>query len=316
MKSRCGKCPRQGIQRRHSKVTRAFNKVAVLKGGPSAEREISLRSGAAVARGLREAHYEVVEVDVTTCSLNIPAGVDGVFIALHGEFGEDGQVQDILNRMGIPYTGSGVEASRAAFDKRESKRRFEAAGVPTAPWEVLAETQPRRLPLPVVVKPPRQGSTIGISRVFREEEWAAALAAARVYDRETLVEAYVPGRELTVGVLDGEALPVIEIVPPNDWYDFGAKYQSAETLYLVPAPLPGKTAAACRDAALAAFHALGCRGLGRVDFRLTADGKPVTLELNSIPGFTETSLLPKAAKAAGIGFSELCDRIMRGAATD
>lgn len=290
--------------------SRKFTNVAVLMGGPSSERAISLKSGAAVARGLQSAGYSVNQVDATGPEVRLPAGTEAVFIALHGEFGEDGTVQAQLQQQGIPYTGSGPEASRNAFDKRLSKRIFDRAGIPTAPYEILSNPAGRTLDLPVVVKPPCQGSTIGIFKVSRESEWDQAFAESIRYDGEVLVERFIPGRELTVGIIDGTALPVIEIVAPEGWYDFDAKYTKGQSRHLCPAPLEAAIEQRCKSIALSVFQALGCRGLGRVDFRLNPDGNLFVLELNNIPGFTETSLLPEAAAAAGIGFPELCRRIM------
>jgi D-alanine-D-alanine ligase len=287
--------------------------VAVLKGGVSQEREVSLRSGAAVARGLREGGYAVEEVDVHEPRLDLPAGVEAVFIALHGAFGEDGGVQAALREAGLPYTGSDPEASRLAFDKHASKVRLQAAGVPTPAWELLGPGESRTLPLPVVVKPRRQGSSFGVHRVFRETDWPAALSDALGYGSSALVEVFVDGQELTVGLVGDEALPVIEIRAPQGDYDYRAKYTAGLTQYLAPAPLAEADARLARDTALATFRALGGRGLGRVDLRRNPAGEVFVLELNTIPGFTETSLLPKAAAAAGIGFSELCCRIMESA---
>jgi D-alanine-D-alanine ligase len=290
--------------------------VAVLKGGPSSEREVSLRSGVAVASGLRAAGYDVREVDIVQPVLPPLNGVSGVFVALHGEFGEDGQVQNRLEQLHLPYTGSGPASSRTSFDKRLSKQVFVQAGIPTPRYEVLGPRSRRALPLPVVVKPPRQGSTIGVHRVFQEDEWPPALQDALRYDDEVLVETFIPGREFTVGVVGDQALPAIEIVAPDGWYDYDAKYRQGGSRHLVPAPLDAGTAGRCRQIALDTFHALGCRGFGRVDFRLQDDGALFVLELNNIPGFTETSLLPEAARAVGIGFPELCDRIMKMATLD
>lgn len=290
---------------------RSFNKVAVLKGGPSSERDVSLRSGAAVAKGLREAGYEVVEIDVVGRELNIPAGVEAVFIALHGEFGEDGGVQELLEKIGMPYTGSSPAASRTSFDKILSKKAMLAGGIPTPDYRVMTAPGPCAMPLPVVVKPARQGSSIGVHRVFQASEWDEAVRSALSYDSEIVVEAYIEGRELTVGVVDDVALPVVEIVAPSDWYSYEAKYTKGRTEYLVPAPLDEAASALCRRTGLDTFRALGCRGFGRVDIRFSPDGRPYVLELNNIPGFTETSLLPKAAAHYGLNFSQLCDRIMR-----
>ena len=293
-----------------------FKKVAVLKGGPSSERNISLKSGAAVAIGLRAAGYEVVEVDVTGRSLDLPEPVDAVFIALHGEFGEDGQIQELLEAKRIPYTGSGPKASRISFDKRLSKEVFVKEGIPTASYEVIGPNGHASLPLPVVIKPPCQGSTIGIFKISHPDEWNAALRESLKYDGEVIVETFIPGRELTVGVVGNTALPAVEILAPDGWYDFDAKYSKGHSRHLCPAPLDKKVADQARDIALQTFNSLGCRGLGRVDFRLTESGELFVLELNNIPGFTETSLLPEAAQVAGISFPALCRQIMEMATLD
>ncbi len=296
--------------------SRQFKKVAVLKGGPSSERTISLKSGAAVANGLRAAGYEVIEVDVTGRSLDLPEPVDAVFIALHGEFGEDGQIQKLLEARKLPYTGSGPDASLRSFDKRLSKKVFVEAGIPTARYETLGPDSPLTLPLPIVVKPPCQGSTIGIFKISSPGEWAAAFRESLKYDGEIIAESFIPGRELTVGVVGNTALPVIEILAPDGWYDFDAKYSKGQSRHLCPAPLDATLAKRASEIALSTFKALGCRGLGRVDFRLTEAGELFVLELNNIPGFTETSLLPEAAQAAGIDFPTLCSRIMEMATLD
>ena len=285
-------------------------------GGPSSEREVSLRSGAAVAKGLREAGYDVAEMDIRGHDVEPPAGVEAAFIALHGEFGEDGQVQAILDRRRLPYTGSGPEASRASFDKVETKKRCGRLGIPTPEYEILERGGKRKVALPVVIKPARQGSSIGVNRVMQESEWEAAFADSLAYDRQVIVERYIPGRELTVGIVGREALPVIEIVPPGGWYDYKAKYTKGASQYLVPAPLDASVALRCQELSIRTFDALGCRGLARVDFRMSPDGDLWVLELNNIPGFTETSLLPKAAAQAGMTFPALCDRIMDLAGTE
>ena len=297
-------------------MTRRFSHVAVLKGGPSSERSISLKSGAAVAAGLRTAGYAVTEVDVKGRTLDLPAGTEAVFIALHGEFGEDGQVQTLLEQQRIPYTGSGPEASRKAIDKRLSKAIFTASGIPTAGYEVLGPAGRRTRPLPVIIKPPCQGSTIGIHRVRNESEWPAAFADALRYDGEVVVEDFIPGREFTCGIVGDQVLPVTEIVAPDGWYDFEAKYQPGQSRHLCPAPLDPAITRRCQDIALQTFNALGCRGLGRVDFRMPPDGELFVLELNNIPGFTDVSLLPEAAQVAGISFADLCTRIMEMARLD
>lgn len=288
----------------------------MLMGGPSAEREVSLASGRAVAAGLRRAGYDVSEVDPADRVLDLPPETEAVFIALHGAFGEDGEVQALLNERGIPYTGAGEEASRKAFDKVVSKGIFAEAGIPTAPYEVLRKGGRRTLALPVVTKPARQGSTIGLCRVLNDDDWDDALAEAFLYGDEALIEAYIAGRELTVGIVGDEVLPAVEIVAPEEWYDYKAKYTSGACRYVVPAPLDAEVSRRLAESALRTYRALDCRGFGRVDYRVSGDGAVYVLEMNTIPGFTETSLLPKAAAARGIGFDELCDMIMNLAATD
>ncbi|MCX6993822.1 MAG: D-alanine--D-alanine ligase [Kiritimatiellaeota bacterium] len=295
---------------------KTFRHVAVLMGGPSSEREVSLRSGRAVTEGLRQAGYEVVEVDVRGRDFDLPPQVEAVFIALHGEFGEDGQVQDILTRKKVPYAGSRPEASRIAFDKVRSKQILVRHGIPTPVFEVLRPGQARTLPLPVVVKPVRQGSSFGCHKVTVETDWPEALADAMTYNGEALVEAYIDGKELTVGIVDDEILPVIEIRAPNNNYDYRAKYTKGVTEYLLPAPIDAAATRLCQDLSARTYRALDGRGLGRVDLRMSLDGRMYVLELNTIPGFTETSLLPKAARVAGYAFPALCDRIMRTAAVD
>ena len=279
-------------------------------GGPSTEREVSLCSGRAVARGLHVAGYDVTEIDIDSHELNIPEKIEAVFIALHGEFGEDGQVQKLLEQRGLPYVGSGPEASKAAFDKRISKRIFVENGIPTPEYEILGKGDEKTLRFPVVIKPACQGSTIGVHRVLSESEWENARKDTLSYGEEMIVESYIEGQEVTVGIVGNEALPVIEIVAPDGWYSYNAKYTKGVCRYLVPAPIDAMLYRACQDIALRTFEALGCRGFARVDFRISDSDDLYVLELNNIPGFTETSLLPKAAAEMGMGFSELCDRIM------
>ena len=294
--------------------TRPFT--AVLMGGPSSEREVSLRSGHAVAEALRSAGLPVAEVVVgRDGSFDLPPETQVAFIAMHGQFGEDGHIQALLEARGIPHTGSSPEASANAFDKSKSKPILAAAGVPTAPDQLLHRGVPaaRELPLPLVVKPTRQGSSVGVSRVFREEDWEPALAAAFAYDETILSEAFVPGRELTVPVIAGEPMPVVEIVAPNDNYDYDTKYSedpATAAKHLIPAPLDPATTARAQAAALAAYRALGITGMGRVDMRLRPDGELFVLELNNIPGLTPVSLLPDAARSVGWTFPDLCLRIL------
>lgn len=303
--------------------TRPFT--AVLMGGPSSEREVSLRSGHSVAEALRSAGLPVAEVEVgRDGTFDLPAETQVAFVALHGQFGEDGQIQAILEARGIPHTGSSPAASANAFDKSRSKPILAAAGVPTAPYQLLRRGAPaaRELPLPLVVKPTRQGSSVGVSRVFREEDWALALSAAFAYDETILAETFIPGRELTVPVIAGDPMPVVEIVAPNDNYDYDTKYSedpATAAKHLIPAPLDEATTARAQSAALAAYRALGITGMGRVDMRLRPDGALFVLELNNIPGLTPVSLVPDAARAVGWTFPDLCLRILsqaRNFATD
>lgn len=287
-----------------------FKKVAVLMGGPSSEREVSLRSGAAVAQALRARGYEIAEVMVgEDCSFAVPPGTEVAFVAMHGRFGEDGTIQALLRRQNLRHTGSSPEASRRAFDKSLSKPIMAAAGIPTPAFEFLRRDERRTLPLPVVIKPVRQGSSVGVARVRAEEDWPAALAAALSFDDVALVEEFIPGRELTVGVVGDVVLPVLEIVAPDGFFDYHAKYTKGVSAHLL-ADIPAATAQACQAAALALFRALGCAGMGRVDIRLRDDGRFFVLELNNIPGLTEVSLLPDAAQRHGWSFPELCERIL------
>ncbi|MDX9866937.1 MAG: D-alanine--D-alanine ligase [Kiritimatiellia bacterium] len=296
-----------------------MKRIAVMMGGTSSERAVSLRSGEAVVAGLREAGFDAVPVVLDADRIDtLPSGVEAVFLALHGGYGENGGVQCDLDRLGLPYTGPGAAASRIAMDKIATKRVLEAAGVPTPAFEVLPRGMEKfSLPLPVVVKPPRDGSSVGVVKVTSAAAWPAALEQARARDPqgEVLVEAYIGGREWTVSVLDGEALPVVEIEAPGGWYGFTEKYTSGTTRYTFPeavedAPL----AAQCRVLALLAYQAVGCRGVSRVDFRVTPAGETFVLEINTIPGFTATSLLPKAAARAGLSFPALCARLIATAA--
>jgi D-alanine-D-alanine ligase len=288
-----------------------FKHIAVLLGGPSSEREVSLRSGAAVAAALRTRGHRVTEVLVGTDSaFTLPPDADVAFVAMHGRFGEDGTIQGMLRAQGIRHTGSSPEACARAFDKSKSKPVMAQAGIPTPPFEFLRSGEARTLPLPVVVKPVRQGSSVGISRVFHEADWPAALARALELDDTALVEEFIPGRELTVGVVGGEALPVIEIIAPDGNFDYHAKYTPGVSQHVVPAALPSAVAERCQAVALQLFDALGCSGMARVDIRLRPDGELFVLELNNIPGLTEISLLPDAARAHGWSFPELCERIL------
>jgi len=292
--------------------------VAVLLGGLSSEREISLTSGRAAARALRDLGHRVSEVDVgwDVAERLRELAPDVVFNVLHGRYGEDGVIQGLLSLLRLPYTGSGVTASACAFDKLLAKRVLTASGVPTPAYEAVPDGAAIRpaLPFPLVVKPARGGSSIGVTRVKGPEALEAAVAEARREDGRVYLEAAVPGREVTVSVLDGEALPIVEIVPPAGIFSFAAKYTDAGTRYIVPADLPEAAAARIREASVATYAALGCAGAARVDLMLDDDLAPWVLEINTVPGLTPTSLLPKAARAAGMEFEDLIGRMLAGAA--
>jgi len=283
--------------------------LVVLMGGLGSEREVSLRSGAAVARAFREGGYRVSEVDVRGPDFALPEDTGLCINMLHGTFGEDGQLQTLLDARGIAYTGEGAAGSRTAFDKLESKKLFEKAGVPTPRWEILAPGQKPSLPLPVVVKAPREGSSVGVHLVREAKQLEAALADCASLDREILVEELIEGRELTVGVVGDRTMAVVEIRPHDGFYDYAHKYTKGASEYFCPAPLDEGTTRCVQATALAAHRALGLEVYSRVDILLRADGTPFVLEANTIPGMTETSLLPKAAAAAGLDFLGLCEEI-------
>jgi len=290
--------------------------VAVLMGGPGAEREVSLASGRGVSKALSERGARVVPVDVTSPDFVIPEPVDIAFNIIHGTFGEDGDLQAILEARGIPYTGEGVDGSWAAFDKIETKQRFIECGIPTADFEVIMADGMPSMQLPYVVKAPRQGSTVGVYIVKEESEIGPAIKGAAQYDQTLLIEEYIAGDELTVGVLGPQALPIILIKPKEGFYDFKNKYPflnpqaGGGAQHYCPAPLPEKTTRLIQEIALAAHGALGLEIYSRVDFILANDGAPYVLEINTIPGMTEVSLLPEAAAVAGISYGELCERII------
>ncbi len=284
-------------------------KVAVLLGGPGSEREVSLRSGAAVARALQSLGAIVEEVDVKNPSFSLPSDVDLAYNMIHGTFGEDGQIQEILERRGVPYTGEGIKGSQLAFDKILSKTRFDEEGVPTGRWHVITDGRSPRLDPPFVVKAPRQGSSVGVHIIKDTASLPAALEDCFRFGEEVLVEEFFPGRELTVGILGDEALPIIEIVPREGFYDYQHKYTKGASEYFVPAEIGDEATQAVRHAALSAKRALGLEVYSRVDVLLAPNGCLNVLEINTIPGMTETSLLPKAAAVAGLDFPALCERI-------
>ena len=297
-----------------------FGKVAVLMGGRSAEREISLRSGTMVLAALRSKGLDAHAFDPRDQGLEqlIAQKFDRVFIALHGRFGEDGTVQGALEYLGIPYTGSGVMASALAMDKWRTKLLWQAAGVSTPPYELLSKDSDfagvaARIGLPLMVKPAREGSSIGMSKVISVEKIQAAFELAAQYDSVIIAERFVEGMELTAGILDGAALPLIRLETPRVFYDYQAKYFSDDTRYICPSGLPQAQEEMVQAAALAAFRLLGCSGWGRVDVMLDASGQPYLLEVNTIPGMTDHSLVPMAARARGMAFEELVVRILESA---
>jgi D-alanine-D-alanine ligase len=288
-------------------------KITVMLGGFSAEREVSLKTGAAVAKALQSLGHEVHELDPKNESWTLPPKTGVVFLALHGTYGEDGQVQRRLEELGVPYTGCGPEASRVAFDKALTKQRCLEAGIPTAKFLVLDSADaswPMGWQPPVVLKPVRQGSSVGLQFVERVADWSAALEEALRYDQQVLMEERIVGRETTVAILDGDALPVVEVRPRKGAYDYASKYTAGATEYFCPAPFDPPLIQAIQTAALGAFKAVGGRDYARVDVMVRANGEPVVLEVNTLPGMTETSLLPKAAAAAGISYAELCQRMV------
>lgn len=291
-------------------------RVGVLLGGRSSERDISLRSGEAVAGALESQGLDVVRIDVDldVAQRLLSERVQVAFIALHGRWGEDGSIQGLLESLAIPYTGSGVASSAVAMDKVLSKRLFESAGIPVAPWMVLGSgvVEPSSIPFgfPCVVKPSREGSSVGVHVVREPGALAAAVDDARTHAGEVLVERFVKGREINAAVLGDRGIGAIEIVPASGFYDFNAKYVSGTTRYLFPAPLPEEQYAEACELALKSHRALGCDGATRTDLILGEDGRFVVLEVNTLPGMTATSLLPKIAAGVGVEFEELCLQIL------
>jgi D-alanine--D-alanine ligase len=290
-------------------------------GGPSTEREISLKSGKAVYKTIKGCHINAIAIDIKTedkeenIRLLRSKKIDCAFLALHGRFGEDGQIQKILEDIHLPYTGSGISASRLAMDKVASRKIFEGYGLKVPQYEVLGRNTNWKIDydfgFPLVVKPATHGSSIGLSIVDRKEGLEEAVNLAFSFDQRVVVEEYIVGREVTVGILEEQALPVIEIVPKKRFFDYEAKYQPGMTDYIVPAKIPEKLAKKIQKVALMAHKLLGCFGCSRVDMILDKYNLPFVLEVNTIPGMTETSLLPKAAKIQGIGFDELCIKLIK-----
>jgi D-alanine-D-alanine ligase len=287
--------------------------ICVMLGGPSAEREVSLRSGAAAARALRSLGHTVRELDPAGSSWRLPPRTDVVFLALHGAYGEDGCVQSRLEELGAPYTGCGPDASRAAFDKVLSKKCFLRDGIPTPRFAVLDAPRPDLPPgwtPPVVLKPARQGSSIGLQFVERAEQWQPALAEAFRHDNKVLLEEKIIGRETTVGILEDRALPVAEIRVKNGNFDYHNKYTAGAAQHFCPADFDPAATARIQAAALGAFRAVGGRDFARVDVMVAAGGDPFVLEVNTLPGLTELSIMPEAAAAAGLNYAQLCQRMI------
>jgi len=288
-------------------------KITVMLGGPSAEREVSLRSGAAAIGALRSLGHEVEQLDPVDDAWTMPTGTQVVFLALHGTYGEDGTVQRRLEALGLPYTGCDSESSRVAFDKVLTKQKCEEKGVPTAPFVVLkdpASAWPAGWQPPVVLKPVRQGSSVGLHFLDNVDQFSEALKSALAFDSEVLMEKQVLGREATVGILEDRALPVIEVEPKQGVLDYHNKYTKGATNYYCPGRFDGQTTDRIQAAALAAFRAVGGRDYARVDVMVRPDGSPVVLEVNTLPGMTETSLLPKAAALVGLDFAALCSKMI------
>ncbi|MBU6408892.1 MAG: D-alanine--D-alanine ligase [Verrucomicrobia bacterium] len=288
--------------------------IVVMRGGPGAEREVSLRSGAGVARALRALGHVIFEVDPRTDDWILPPRTDVVCLApLHGAYGEDGQAQSRLESLGVLYTGCDAESSRLAFDKILTKKRCMETGVPTADFAVVrspTEPFPVRFKPPLVVKPARQGSSVGLQFVSSRAEWPQAVAEALKFDSEALVEEKIIGRECTVGILDGRPLPVVEVRPKSGSYDYRNKYTAGLTDYFCPADFDAAQTRRIQEAGVGAFRAIGGRDYGRVDVMVRGNGEPVVLEVNTQPGMTETSLFPKGAAAAGIGYEQLCQQLI------
>lgn len=297
--------------------------IAVVLGGDSAERDVSLRSGEAVLKALQQKGYQAFPLDSAedVAQQLLLCGAEVAYLAVHGRHGEDGTIQGLLEMLRIPYTGSGVLASAIAMNKFVAKTMVQTAGIVT-PGAALIEPDTdldpfcmRHTPFPCVVKPVCEGSTLGISIVRDQAELKSAIAHARTYDSSVLVEDFIAGREVTVGVLDGQALPLVEIVAKGGFYDYAAKYSPGQTEYLVPAPIPQELYTQVQAAAQKVYAVIGCKGAVRVDFMLRAQ-EYFFLEVNTIPGMTETSLLPKAAACEGMDFAEIVERILYGAALD
>lgn len=287
-------------------------------GGPSSEREVSLKTGRGVFTALEGLGYDVRALDWKPDGKSLPAmleeaNIEVVWNALHGTFGEDGAVQGLLQCMGIACTGSGVLASALAMDKIASKRVFESHGIATPTWQIWDEAEAIAIPFPIVIKPANEGSSVGVSVVRSADEVEAALALASKQGGPVLIEEYIEGHEVFVGILEEDALGTIEVRTCKGFYDYEAKYERDDTEYLIPAQLPADVCAQVSELALGAHRALGCQTYSRVDIRVRDSGEGFVLEVNTLPGMTGQSLMPKLAKYAGITYPELCERILLAA---
>jgi len=295
----------------------AGQKIVVLMGGPGSERDVSLATARGVSKTLRTLGAEVVEMDVRDEKFTLPADVDLAFLTIHGTFGEDGQLQRILEQRGVAYTGDGAKESEIAFDKIRSKEKFREHGVTTPPWQVVTLGQRPTIPIPLVIKPSRQGSTVGVYIVKNAREIDTAMAEAAKYDEKLLVEKFISGRELTIGILGDQVLPILEIIPKGGFYDFTNKYPflnpqaGGAAEHVCPAKIDPEKTRQIQELALRAYRALGLQVYSRVDVLLPDDGAATVLEVNTIPGMTEASLLPETAAAAGIDYAGLCLRIIQ-----
>ncbi len=294
----------------------SFGKVAVLMGGVSAERAVSLKSGKAVLAGLQAEGVDAHGIDFTPDTISaLDSSYDRAFIVLHGRWGEDGAVQGLLDSLQIPYTGSDVLGCALAMDKVRSKQVWQAIGLPTAKFQVVKDPSTllsvaNELGLPLFMKPAREGSSVGVGKVSEVSKLESVWQSTQAFGDDVLVEQFIPGDELTVAILNGQALPIIRMSTGNEFYDYEAKYESNDTQYQCPAELPKQLSDDIQALALQAFNAVGCSAWGRVDLMLDADSKPLLLEVNTVPGMTDHSLVPMAAAQVGLEFSKLCVEIL------